>query len=273
MQQAPRPFSPRPATSRPAQRRVRTVGGRGRDPLLDDRAGRVRHGRDEAQEDRQRQSTHKLHNAPPVRAIPPPTGGHGSYSRRSTGVRAGAGGARGATRPRLRTVRLRTLCVTATRTGLSPGAWAPYSFPFEDFRSRRMRTSDQGTAAAMTVTEESQDQGQAYGPGIDPSGWPSVSACSRSSTRSTSTTPTPSPYAAPPPGSTARSSSAAVRSAAPPRPPTTRPSPRRPPPAPPSASTTRPRASCPPRSRSRPDRGDTPAPPLLLRLQDALRRG
>lgn len=72
----------------PAQRRVPPVRRTRRDPFLDDRPARVRNGGHEAEQDRQRQCTHKLHNARPTCAIPPPTGGHESYSRRSTGVRS-----------------------------------------------------------------------------------------------------------------------------------------------------------------------------------------
>lgn len=65
----------------PAQRRVRAVRGAGRDPLLDDRAARVRHGGHQAQQDRQHKGTHRFHNALPKRPIPPPQGRIRSSSR------------------------------------------------------------------------------------------------------------------------------------------------------------------------------------------------
>lgn len=71
-----------------AQGRVRAVRDALGHPLLEDRAGRVRDGRHQADQDRQGQCTHELHNARPVPPIPRPTGGHGPYSGRSTGVRA-----------------------------------------------------------------------------------------------------------------------------------------------------------------------------------------
>lgn len=81
----------------PAQRSVRPVRRGRRDLFLDDRAARVRQGGHEAEQDRQRQCTHEVHNARAIYAIPPSTGGHRSYSGRSTGVRGPCGrGARGA---------------------------------------------------------------------------------------------------------------------------------------------------------------------------------
>ncbi len=71
----------------PPQRCVRAVRRGRRDLFLDDRATRVRQSGHEAEQDRQRQCTHEVHNARPHFAIPQPTGGHESYSRRSTGVR------------------------------------------------------------------------------------------------------------------------------------------------------------------------------------------
>lgn len=71
----------------PSQRRERAVRRGRRDLFLDDRATRVRQGGHEAEQGRQRQCTHEVHNARPDFAIPPPTGGHESYSWRSTGVR------------------------------------------------------------------------------------------------------------------------------------------------------------------------------------------
>lgn len=72
----------------PSQRCVGAVRRARRDPFLHDRAPRVRQSGHEAQQDRQRQCTHTLHNARPPCAIPQPTGGDRSYSRRSTGVRS-----------------------------------------------------------------------------------------------------------------------------------------------------------------------------------------
>lgn len=72
----------------PAQRGVPAVRRARRDPFLDDRTTRVRQGGHQAEQDRQRQCTHKVHNARPTCAIPPPTDGDQSYSRRSTGVRS-----------------------------------------------------------------------------------------------------------------------------------------------------------------------------------------
>ncbi len=83
--QAVQPHRHPPAA--PPQRGVRAVRRARRDPFLDDRATRVGQGGHETEQDRQRQCTHKVHNARPICAIPPPTGGHRSYSRRSTGVR------------------------------------------------------------------------------------------------------------------------------------------------------------------------------------------
>lgn len=151
----------------PAQGRVGALGGARRDVLLDDRAARVRDGGHQAEEDRQGQGAHEIHHAPLGRALHPSRGvlidGRVillAYTRWSTSpppstpeTRGAAGGDGGVTErterdESIHTVTARSRWVRRTETGLVPGVSAPYSGGFGEFRSRRTRTSEQGTAAA-----------------------------------------------------------------------------------------------------------------------------